>query len=74
LKNTLLSLAIVIVIIFLSGVGFSEIENGVSTGAGSDGFIVAVNIKNVSSNEKRSTIGVMSTWGVLCGILIFGMR
>jgi len=60
--------------ILASGVGFSDTENGVSTGAGSDGLIVAVNIKNVSSNENRSTIGVMSTWGVLCGILIFGMR
>jgi hypothetical protein len=74
LKNTLLSDAIVTVMILASGVFFSDTENGTSTLAGSAGLIVAVNIKNVSSNENRSTIGVMSTWGDLCGILIFGMR
>jgi hypothetical protein len=46
--------------IFASGEGFSDTENGVSTGAGSEGLNVVVNIKNVSNNENKSTIGVMS--------------
>jgi hypothetical protein len=56
-----------------SGVGFSDTEEGVSTGAGSATLTVAVNIKNVSSSEKRSTIGVMSTLGDFVGNLIFGI-
>jgi hypothetical protein len=42
------------------GEGFSDTENGVSTGAGSWGLNTDVNIKNVRSNENKSTIGVMS--------------
>jgi hypothetical protein len=34
---------------------------------------VAVNIRNVSTTEKRSTIGVMSIWGDFVGNLIFGI-
>jgi len=60
--------------ILASGEGVSETDNGVSIGAGSDGLMVAVNMKNVSSNEKRSTNGVISIWGDLVGNLIFGMR
>jgi hypothetical protein len=56
-----------------SGVGFSDIEAGVSTGAGSGCLIVVVNIKNVNTTENRSTIGVMSIWGDLVGNLIFGI-
>jgi hypothetical protein len=56
------------------GEGFSDTENGVSTGAGSCGTRTAVNMKNVNSSENKSTIGVMSIWGDLVGNLIFGMR
>jgi len=48
-------------------------EKGVSTGTGSMGLNVAVSMKKVSSREKRSTIGVMSTLGDLPCILIFGI-
>jgi hypothetical protein len=56
------------------GEGFSDTENGVSTGAGSCGLKTDVNMKNVNSKENRSTIGVISIWGDLVGNLIFGMR
>jgi hypothetical protein len=55
------------------GFGFSDIELGVSTIAGSFGLIVAVNIRNINTTEKRSTIGVMSIWGDFVGNLIFGI-
>jgi hypothetical protein len=57
----------------LSGVGFSDIELGVSTGAGSVGLMVAVNIRNVNTTQNVSTIGVMSIWGDFVGNLIFGI-
>jgi hypothetical protein len=61
------------VILLKSGVGFSDTEKGVSTGAGSWGLNVAVNTKNINNNENRSTIGVMSMWGDFVGNLIFGI-
>jgi hypothetical protein len=61
------------VIVLKSGVGFSDIDEGVSTGAGSGCLIVVVNIRNVSTTENRSTIGVMSIWGDFVGNLIFGI-
>jgi hypothetical protein len=42
------------------GEGFSDTENGVSTGAGSWGLNTDVNMKNVNNSENKSTIGVMS--------------
>jgi hypothetical protein len=60
--------------IFLSWACFSEIEEGVSTSAGSWGRKEVVNIKKVSSRENKSTIGVMSMCGDLAGALIFGME
>jgi hypothetical protein len=60
LKNTLLSADNTTVMILASGEGFSDTEKGVSTGAGSWGLNVVVSMKKVSSNENRSTIGVMS--------------
>jgi hypothetical protein len=72
-KNTFPSTDKRNVIVLKSGVGFSEIEKGVSTGAGSGWFIVAVNIRNIKSTENRSTIGVMSIWGDFVGNLIFGI-
>ena len=59
--------------ILKSGVGFSDIEEGVSTGAGSCCLMVVVSIRNVRTTEKRSTIGVMSIWGDFVGNLIFGI-
>jgi hypothetical protein len=61
------------VIVLKSGVGFSDIDLGVSTIAGSVGFIVAVNIRNVNTTQNVSTIGVMSIWGDFVGNLIFGI-
>jgi hypothetical protein len=73
LINTLPSFDRRKVIVLKSGVGFSDIEKGVSTWAGSGCLIVVVSIRNVSTTEKRSTIGVMSIWGDLVGNLIFGI-
>jgi hypothetical protein len=56
-----------------SGVGFSEIEKGVSTLAGSVCLICAVNNRNVKITANVSTIGVMSIWGDFVGNLIFGI-
>jgi hypothetical protein len=56
-----------------SGNGVSDIEKGVSTFAGSGCLIVVVSIRNMSTTQKRSTIGVMSIWGELFGNLIFGI-
>jgi hypothetical protein len=56
-----------------SGVGLSDIENGVSTFAGSGCLIVVVSRRKISSTEKRSTIGVMSILGCFVGNLIFGI-
>jgi hypothetical protein len=73
LINTLSSVDRRNVIVLKSGVGFSDIEKGVSTVAGSGCLIVVVSIRNVSTTEKRSTMGVMSIWGDLVGNLIFGI-
>jgi hypothetical protein len=56
-----------------SGVGVSDIEKGVSTGAGSFCLIVVVNIRKIRITENRSTIGVMSILGDFVGNLIFGI-
>jgi hypothetical protein len=56
-----------------SGTGFSDIEKGVSTVAGSGCLIVAVSIRNVKTTANVSTIGVMSMRGDLVGNLIFGI-
>jgi hypothetical protein len=56
-----------------SGVGFSDIEKGVSTVAGSGCLICVVNIRNVRTTAKVSTIGVMSMCGDFVGNLIFGI-
>jgi len=61
------------VIVLKSGMGVSDIEKGVSTLAGSGCLIVVVSIRNMSTTEKRSTIGVMSIWGDFVGNLIFGI-
>jgi hypothetical protein len=59
--------------ISLSGACFSETEEGVSMGAASCGRKDVVNMKNVSSKENKSTIGVMSMCGLRAGGLIFGI-
>jgi hypothetical protein len=56
-----------------SGVGFSDIEKGVSTVAGSGCLIVVVSMRNVRITAKVSTIGVMSIRGDFVGNLIFGI-
>jgi hypothetical protein len=61
------------VIILKSGVGFSDIEKGVSTVAGSGCLIWVVSIRNVRTTQNVSTIGVMSILGDLVGNLIFGI-
>jgi len=61
------------VIALKSGVGFSDIEKGVSTVAGSGELMVAVSIRKIRMTANVSTIGVMSILGDLCGILIFGI-
>jgi formate-dependent nitrite reductase membrane component NrfD len=71
--NTLSSFEMSSVSMLKSGVGFSDIEAGVSTGAGSGCLMVVVNIRNVRTTEKRSTIGVMSICGDFVGNLIFGI-
>jgi hypothetical protein len=48
-------------------------EKGVSTVAGSGCLIVVVSIRNVSTTQNVSTIGVMSMWGDFVGNLIFGI-
>jgi len=54
----------VMVITLFSGILISEIDEGVSTATGSSGIAVAVSIKNVTSRNARSTIGVISIVGV----------
>jgi hypothetical protein len=71
--NTLPSGDIRKVIVLKSGVGFSDIEKGVSTLAGSSCLIVAVSIRNVRITANVSTIGVMSILGDFVGNLIFGI-
>jgi hypothetical protein len=56
-----------------SGVGFSDIEKGVSTLAGSGDLICEVNKRNINITAKVSTIGVMSICGDFVGNLIFGI-
>jgi len=56
-----------------SGVGFSDIEKGVSTGAGYCALKVPVSRKKINRIENRSTIGVMSIKGCFVGNLIFGI-
>jgi hypothetical protein len=57
----------------LSGMVFSETDEGVVIGVASWGRNVVVNMKKVSSKENKSTIGVMSMCGDLAGDLIFGI-
>jgi hypothetical protein len=54
-------------------VGFSDIEKGVSTGAGSCCLMVVVNIRKIKITANKSTIGVMSILGDFVGNLIFGI-
>jgi hypothetical protein len=56
-----------------SGVGFSDIEKGISTLAGSGDLICEVNKRNINITANVSTIGVMSIRGDLVGNLIFGI-
>jgi hypothetical protein len=61
------------VIMLKSGVGFSDIEKGVSTAAGSGCRIWVVSMRNVNTTQNVSTMGVMSIRGDLVGNLIFGI-
>jgi hypothetical protein len=61
------------VMVLKSGVGFSDIEKGVATLAGSVCLIVAVSMRNVRITQNVSTIGVMSILGDFVGNLIFGI-
>ena len=72
-RNTLLSLPTRIIMTSLSGDTFSLTEFGVSITAASCGRKEVVSMKKVSKRANKSTIGVMSIWGVFTGSLIFGM-
>ena len=73
LKKTLSSLETSTEITSLSGVDFSETEDGESITLASCGLNEAVSIKNVKSKENKSTIGVISTCGCALFSLIFAM-
>jgi hypothetical protein len=62
-----------VTIITFSGMNLSLILDGVFTVTGSLARKEAANIKNVTSKNAKSTIGVMSMDGELLGILIFGI-
>ena len=55
--------AIVMVMISISGNLISETDEGVSTITGSSALNLVVSIKNVTSKNARSTIGVISSFG-----------
>ena len=72
LKNTRPSWSIVTIITF-SGINLSLILEGVFTVTGSLARNEAANIKNVTSKNAKSTIGVMSMDGELLGIFNLGI-
>ncbi len=55
------------------GIADSDMEVGVSTATASSGRNWAVSMKKVTNKKARSTIGVMSSEGLLLGIFSFGM-
>jgi hypothetical protein len=60
LKKTIPSFEMDIVSISVSGSFISETDVGISTAMGSSGANFVVSIKNVTSKNARSTMGVMS--------------
>jgi len=50
-----------------------ETEKGIVTVTASSGLNLVVSIKNVTSKNAKSTIGVISIEGLLRGSLIFGI-
>jgi hypothetical protein len=62
-----------IVIISLSCACFSDMEVGLLIRAASCGRNEAVSNRKIKSTENKSTIGVMSTWGVRTAGFILGM-
>jgi len=60
-------------VITLSGNLVVETENGIVTVTASSGLNLVVSIKNVTSKNAKSTMGVMSIEGLLRGSLIFGI-
>src|SRR5262245_31367899 len=72
-QNTRPALSTTMVIRFSVGMASSLVLLGVSTATASSGRNCAVSMKKVTSRNARSTIGVMSSEGLLRGILILGI-
>src|ERR1051325_4137924 len=67
------ALSMVMVIRSLLGTAFCDTDEGWSTTTGSSGRNWLVKIKNVTNRNARSTIGVISSEGLLLGIFILGI-
>jgi hypothetical protein len=72
-QNTRPAVSTTIVIILVIGMGDSDEDDGVSTATASSGRNWAVSMKKVTSRKAKSTMGVMSSEGLLLGIFSFGM-